>query len=495
MYPWKTVIHLDKAAPMAVYLQLAKGVIEEITAGRLQPGQRLPGSRALASLLSLNRKTVVLAFEELAAQGWIEQFPSKGSYVSQALPISHYKPLEKEPFGAEKNISEAGFTIYPTPHLPPISPPMPPGIVLTDGSPDVRLAPMDILYKHCKTFAQSHITARYLTYGEVAGETVLRKELATYLRQTRGLVGEKENILITRGSQMAIYLIMSALIKKGDAVLVGDTSYPVVNDVVRQLGGKVLTAPVDDKGIAVAEVEKVYKKTPFKALYLTPHHHYPTTVTLSAERRVQLLRLAERFRFAIIEDDYDYDFHYASSPLLPMASLDRHGVVIYIGSFSKIIAPAVRVGYLTAPVQMIDTLLKLRKIVDRQGDFVMERAIAEMIRNGELTRHLKKALKAYKERRDFFCEVLEKELGQWVTFRVPDGGMAIWVQFSPDIDLEILTERLIPQGIILNLDENWLKGQNGLRMGFASLRKEEIAMGLKKIREAIDGMKDTEKIH
>lgn len=286
---------------------------------------------------------------------------------------------------------------------------------------------------------------------------------------------------------MAIYLILSALLQKGDHVLVGESNYPVVNDVIQQLGGEVLTVPVDDKGIDVEAIEELCKKTPFRALYLTPHHHYPTTVTLSAERRIRLLRLAEQYRFAIIEDDYDYDFHYASSPLLPMASLDRHGVVVYIGSFSKLIAPAVRVGYLVAPVRMIDVLAKVRKIVDRQGDFVMERAIAEMIRSGELNRHLKKALKTYRERRDYFCELLEKELGEWVFFRRPDGGMAVWVTFSPHINLETLAQVLIPKGIILNLHENWLAGENGLRMGFASLTKAEMAHGLRVIRETIFG--------
>ncbi len=492
MYPWKTVIHIDKAAPMAVYLQLAKGVIEEITAGRLQPGQRLPGSRALAGLLSLNRKTVVLAFEELAAQGWIAQLPAKGTFVSQALPISQYQPLDNQANGNEVSPVETGFDLYPLSYLPAHSPERYSGIVLTDGSPDVRLAPMDALYKHCRTFAQTQVTARYLTYGDVAGERTLRHELAQYLQQTRGLVGKTENILITRGSQMAIYLILSALLRNGDHVLVGESSYPVVNDVVHRLGGNVLTVPVDDKGIDVEAIEAVCQKTPFRALYLTPHHHYPTTVTLSAERRIRLLRLAEEYRFAIIEDDYDYDFHYASSPLLPMASLDRHGVVIYIGSFSKIIAPAVRVGYLVAPVKMIESLVKLRKIVDRQGDFVMERAIAEMIRSGELNRHLKKALKTYRERRDYFCELLEKELGEWVTFRQPDGGMAVWVNFSPTINLKTLAQILIPKGIILNLHENWLAGENGLRMGFASLTKAEIAHGLRVIREAIIEQKTSE---
>jgi GntR family transcriptional regulator/MocR family aminotransferase len=472
MYPWKTLLTPNRDLPSPVYLQLANAIIQEISAGRIQAGQKLPGTRALAELIGLNRKTVIIAFEELAAQGWIELQPSRGAFVSEKLPLDRYRPIG-EPASREVN-AETAFELEIDTSLPILKEKPQNSINFTDGTPDVRLAPMDSLYRYCRFFARTRMTTRYLTYGDVQGEIHLRTELANYLNKTRGLRCNPENVFISRGSQMSIFLSLKALLKPGDVVIVGETSYPVVDQVVEHLGGRLIRVPVDEDGMQVEAIRKICHKETVRAVYLTPHHHFPTTVTLCADRRIQLLEYAHIHRFAIIEDDYDYDFHYTSSPMLPMASLDRSGSVIYLGSFSKIIAPAVRIGYLIAPLNMIEALNRLRKIIDRQGDSVMERALAEMLREGEIQRHIKKSLKVYRSRRDYLCQKLTSELGEWITFTPPDGGMAIWANFSPQIDLPKLASQLREKDIILDIQHNWLKEGNGIRLGFASVTETEI---------------------
>lgn len=486
MYPWKTLLTPNRELPTPVYLQLANAIIQEISAGRITAGQKLPGTRALADLIGLNRKTVIIAFEELAAQGWLELQPSRGAFVSEKLPIDRYRPIG-EPASEEVN-KETAFDLEIDTSLPILEGRPQKSINFTDGTPDVRLAPMDSLYRHCRFFARTRMTTRYLTYGDVQGELTLRSELAAYLHKTRGLRCGPENVFISRGSQMSIFLSFKALLKPGDVVVVGETNYPVVDQVVEHLGAKLIRVPVDEDGIQVEKIREICHRENVRAVYLTPHHHFPTTVTLCAQRRIELLEYAHIHRFAIIEDDYDYDFHYTSSPMLPMASLDRSGSVIYLGSFSKIIAPAVRIGYLVAPPNMIEALNRLRKIIDRQGDSVMERAVAEMLREGEVQRHIKKSLKVYRSRRDYLCEKLRTELGEWLSFTPPDGGMAVWANFAPQIDLQLVAERMKAHNIVLNLRDNWVKENNGIRLGFASINEEEIDQIIHTLKEVISSI-------
>ena len=233
---------------------------------------------------------------------------------------------------------------------------------------------------------------------------------------------------------------------------------------------------VDEYGIDVDAIEKICMQKRIKAIYVTSHHHYPTTVTLTAARRIKLLALAEKFGFIIIEDDYDYDFHYLSGPILPLVSADVKGMVVYIGTLSKTIAPAIRTGYILAPPNLILELSRIRQLVDTQGDPIMELTLAEMFESGEIRRHMKKALAEYHRRRDFFCNYLFQKLSDVIDFKIPDGGLAIWARFSKSVSLPALTEKLIPQGVILSngLIHNTTPATlNATRMGFAWMNQQE----------------------
>jgi GntR family transcriptional regulator/MocR family aminotransferase len=327
-----------------------------------------------------------------------------------------------------------------------------------------------------------------MSYVETPGVQKFRVILSDYLNASRGLQTTFENILVTRGTQMALYLLSVVLFSKGDTIIVGDTNYYYADHVFLLAGMKLARVKVDEYGIDVDAIEKICRRKKIKALYITSHHHYPTTVTLSAARRIKLLSLAEKYGFIIIEDDYDYDFHYLSSPMLPLVSADTKGMVIYIGTLSKTIAPAIRTGYIIAPENLILEIAKVRQLVDTQGDPIMELALIEMFEEGHIKRHMKKALLAYHKRRDFVCGYLNDKLADVIDFKIPDGGLAIWAKFHKSVPLPPLSEKLKSQGLILSnglIHNTSSISLNATRMGFAWMNEEEAAQAIDLLAKTI----------
>ena len=241
-----------------------------------------------------------------------------------------------------------------------------------------------------------------------------------------------------------------------------------------QAGAHIEPIEVDEYGLVVEELEKLCQQKTVRLVYVTSHHDYPTTVTLRADRRLNLLKLAKKYGFIVFEDDYDYDFHYLSKPLLPLASADRAGMVLYCGSFTKAISPAFRVGYLVGPEDVIAHLARLRRIIDRQGDLMLENTVAELLQTGVIERHLRKSLKEYRKRRDVFAELLQNELSDYVQFQLPDGGMAIWTLFDKSLDIERFAERCLKQELFFSNGKHLHPTLNGTRLGFASSNEEEL---------------------
>jgi GntR family transcriptional regulator/MocR family aminotransferase len=237
----------------------------------------------------------------------------------------------------------------------------------------------------------------------------------------------------------------------------------------------IVSLPIDEEGIIVENVREACKKQKIRMLYLTPHHHYPTTVALSAQRRLELLDLAHEYGFIILEDDYDYEFHYDKSPILPLASADTKGMVIYIGSFGKSLAPGFRTGFIVAPENLMAEMRKYLGIIDRQGDILMERALGEMIEEGEIHRYLKKSLKVYQERRNHFAELLKENLDELIQFQKPSGGLAFWLEWNIPVNLMQLSRNcaqnnlFIPKTLLYQT-----KDITAMRLGFGNLNFEEM---------------------
>lgn len=473
------LISIDKTAQTPVYLQVANGIINHIRQGSLKPGAALPGSRILAKNLAIHRQTVVAAYDELYAQSWVDVYPRKGIFIAKNLPDIKPRPLtetaEKTGF-ASKTYFDVDDNKIPFSQL--FTPAKNTNLVFNDGFPDTRLAPVELMLREYRRFGSYHFTSKYLMYGPEHGSENLRAELARFLGDTRGLQVSADHIIITKGAQMALYLTAQILLSKNDTVIAADPGYLEANNVFEQAGANVALVPVDDHGINLDAVEAICKKKKVRLVYVIPHHHRPTTVTLSSERRMQLLELAHKYRFAIIEDDYDYDFHYSSGPILPLASADYYGSIIYIGSFCKTIAPGIRIGFMVAPPNLIVQAARLRKLIDRQGELLLEEAMASLLKNGDIGRHLKKTNKIYHERRDTLCKLLKEQLNDHVSFKIPDGGFAVWVNYLNGIKANEVAQKAAVMGLSVSNGTGYFHNpaQAGgfVRLGFASLTPKEI---------------------
>ncbi|WP_025740340.1 MocR-like pyridoxine biosynthesis transcription factor PdxR [Aquimarina pacifica] len=488
MFPFKNNIILTRTANRTLYLQLSDQLIRYIKSGKLPPATKLPGSRKLAEDLMIHRKTVIAAYDELISQGWIETIPAKGTFVTSTLPIINPKDFDKKTsIRNTKNKSSFSYDIRPHLKRELNKNTSKKNVRIEDGVPDHRLAPIDEIAKVYRNITKKHHHRQLLTYGSVYGNYDLRMALVTYLNQTRGLRITIDQILITRGSQMGIYLASQLLLRNRKRIVVGSTNYMTADNTFTDAGGIIEQVPVDQNGINTIVLEELCKIKEINAVYVTSHHHHPTTVTLSAKRRMHLLQLAKKYNFAVIEDDYDYDFHYNNSPILPLASNDINGNVIYIGGFTKIIAPAMRIGYLIGPKDFVDEAADLRRIIDRQGDQLLEQTLAQMIKTGDVQRHCNKVLKIYKQRRDLFCALMKNKLGDYFDFEIPKGGMAVWVKLKKPYDWDTISKIALEQS--LEITPNWKRydndnsGHNGIRIGFATMNEEEIQNVIEKLVE------------
>ena len=487
MLPWKTIIQFQKEGDIPVYLQIANCIIREMKKGRIGPGIKLPGTRLMSATLNVHRKTLVRAYEELDAQGWIEMHPSKGTFTSKELPEIVPRKFSDR---TEQRHAYPATTGYPVKVNEGIRKPVSPSrhiIGFHDGS-DARIMPVEELARAYRSVMSKKINLKYLSYVDSAGIPRFRATLSAYLNASRGLQAREEHIMMTRGSQQGLYLLSRVLFKKGDSVIVGDTNYYYADHVFLDAGVKLVRVKVDGSGIDVDAIEKLCRRKKIRAIYVTSHHHYPTTVTLNASRRIKLLSLAEEFGFIIIEDDYDYDIHYLSSPILPLASADPKGMVVYIGTLSKTVSPAIRTGYVVAPANLILELSRFRQLVDTQGDPIMELALADLFDDGTIKRHMKKALHEYHRRRDHVCSLLAAELPDIIDFKIPDGGLAIWAKFDKSVPLAPLSEKLRAQNVILSNGLIHNVGHvplNATRMGFAWMNEKEAERAIRVLIQTI----------
>ena len=316
-----------------LFLQLSDQIIRRIRRGELRPGSRLPGTRRLAEELRLNRNTVVAAYDDAVEQGYLIGRGGSGMYVAEYLPeFARQLASPTEPTSSPAFVYDVTFT---TRHAPARS-----GMLrLTEGSPDVRLSNLGPLYAAARQLLRRPAGRYLLRYGDGRGDHQLREALAAHLGASRGIVTSPDRLLITRGSQHAFQLACELLFHDGGLLATAELTYEPLLRTLERTRGERLVLPLDEHGLIVTALADHPRLREVRAVYVTPHHQYPTTVTLPPERRLALLELARKHRFAVIEDDYDYDFHYERPPRLPLASLDDGGHVLYIGSFTKILAP------------------------------------------------------------------------------------------------------------------------------------------------------------
>jgi GntR family transcriptional regulator/MocR family aminotransferase len=481
--PWKVTLgeRIDSGRDVPIYMQIIQALIRDIESGRLTSGAFLPSSRELAEALAVNRKTVVLAYEDLVAQGWLESAGTRGTMVSLSLPSRGNGTSDAGSGGG----SAAAYEFMEPPSRP-LALPGGAGPKLDEGTPDGRLFPAELLSRAYRSAVMRAARENRLQYRDPRGSPVLRENVAAMLRSERGLPVTAKNICITRGSQHGIFLATQILTEAGDSVAVEELTYEPAVAAFRARGASIHSVGLDQDGIRVDELEKICRRERLRAVFLTPHHQFPTTVSLRPERRLRLLELADHYGFAVVEDDYDHEFHFESQPLLPMASY-APGRVIYVGSLSKLLLPALRIGYVAAPEKVIDAFAHLISISDGMGNTLTEEAAAELIENGELRRHGRKARHVYARRRQSFAASLDQHLRALVEYDMPEGGLAFWLRFRDEQVLDRLERRAGEMGLRFAASRSFMTRESaprGLRFGFASLTEFEAEEALARVRRA-----------
>lgn len=460
--PWSLEIQLDKKSNTALYLQIADAIINAIKSGKLSSGNALPGSRQLAVLLHVNRNTVIEALDVLTAEGWLITMDRKGTFVADVLPESGLEKKQQQ----KANTTEEEIK----PHL-----------VFDDGLPDSRLAPMTDLARAYREIFNRKSRWQIMGYSNEFGNTEFRKAIAQMLNFKRGMNISLDQICITRGSQMAMYLAAHSLFSKGDYIMIENPGYQPAWKAFENAGAALLPVSITPDGLNLDEVEQYLKKyNAIKAIYVTPHHQFPTTVTMSLKKRLKLIELSNKYGFTIIEDDYDHEFHFGQRPILPISSYESAQNFIYIGTLSKIVAPALRIGYLVSTPERIEKVGEHRKIIDVQGDNIMEEAVLHLINEGIIKRHLKKTNLIYKAKRDYFESLCKQHLKDKITFTKPEGGLAFWIVPNDTIDLPFVCQQLLAKGIKIMNPENFscTNSASGFRLGYASLTEQQMEQGI-----------------
>lgn len=481
--PWTPNIIVRRDADASVHQQIVHAIIEEIRTGRLPPGSALPGSRKFADQLKVNRKTVVQAYEELIAQGWLTAGTTRATFVSSSFPVMGQASASART-SIESVAAQPGFSLRR--RAPNLGFAAPTEGVLTfdDGAPDTRLAPIEVLARAYRRALLDAVKANRLGYGDPKGLFRLRRAVATMLNLDRGLSCTPDNICLVRGSQMGIYLAARILLRPGDVVVMEALSYPPAREAFLAAGAEIATVELDGQGLKLDQLERICRKRRVRAVYITPHHQFPTTVVLRPERRLYLMMLAEQFGFALVEDDYDHEFQFDHRPMLPLASADQGHNVIYIGSMSKLLTPSLRVGYMHASTSVIERAAAEIMIIDRQGDPATEAAVAELMETGAIKRHTRHVLKCYGERRSLMAECLQESFGNDVDFTLPGGGLAIWVCFRNGIDVAALAASAWRRKVVLTPGATFsMVGEaiQATRMGFGSLDPSELGRAIERL--------------
>lgn len=475
------VIPINKQVPKSLYRQVYEGFHKAIMDGRVRAGQRVPSTRVLALELGISRIPVLSAYAQLLAEGCFESRVGSGTIVARSLPIR--APVSRPADGTESKNSRR-------------------------RQPSKRclvLASRKDFHKRRETgpFVASQIAAEYfplqvwnslvirhsrgvharaLDYGDPLGLKELRETIATHLRTARGVHCEAEQILITSGSQQGLEVTARVLLDARDRVWMEEPGYSFARSVFAFAGCRVVPVPVDEEGLNVAAGIKKCRDA--RAVLVTPSHQYPLGVTMSASRRLQLLDWAESNGAWVIEDDYDSEYRYESMPVTSLQGLDRNSRVVYIGTFSKVLFPSLRLGYVVIPPDLVERFLAVRFAMDISPATFYQAVLADFIREGHFTRHIRRMRALYGERRSALIESLCEEFGPTAEIVGAQAGMHLSVALKGIPDRKI-ADRAVAQGLgLVPLSPFYVDdaAKQGFILGFGSTSVEEIPAAVRKLK-------------
>jgi GntR family transcriptional regulator/MocR family aminotransferase len=422
------VLWIDRASSQPLHRQLYERYREAILEGRLRTGERLPSTRGLARELGVSRMPVLQAFEQLLAEGYFEARVGAGTFVAVSLPDLAPRAPERgdgaNPRATRRTLARRIAAMPPwerAPWLRGVGP-------FRVSQPAVESFPLalwaSLLARHSR-----NPPASQLLYADPLGFRPFREALAAYLRSARAVRCEPEQILVVSGSQQALDLAARVLLDPGDSVWMEEPGYGGARDAFALAGARLVPVPVDGEGLDVAAGRLLEGQA--RAAYVTPSHQYPLGATLSATRRLQLLDWAQRSGSWIIEDDYDSEYRYESPPVAALQGLDRDGRVIYIGTLSKVLFPALRVGYMVLPPDLVPRFAAVREAMDVFPATLYQAALADFLGEGHFARHLRRMRLLYRERRDALVEALRGELSAELEVLDGQAGLHLVATFRP----------------------------------------------------------------
>lgn len=457
-----------------IYRQLRQAIID----GVLRPGEALPPTRQLAARLSVSRNTVGVAYDRLASEGYITAQVGAGTYVSFRAPRAPQR---------SGNSRHPGV-LRPQPHwssveLPSLLPAR--QYNFRTGAPDGSLFPY-AAWRGLVTRELRSIASRGNGYGDTAGHRGLREAIARHIAISRGIQASPDDLTITTGTQQALDLVARVLLAPGDRVAVENPGYLPAIQLLHSLGAKVVRVPVDEEGLVVDALPKSAR-----LVYVTPSHQYPLGVTMSMRRREALLSWANRTGSAIVEDDYDSEFRFDGRPLDPVHALDTAGRVVYIGTFSKTMLPALRLGFVLVPPALREAVHKAKHVTDWHTNTLIQGALARFIDDGEYARHLRKLNRLYLTRRDRILEILERDFADVLEPLPSIAGMhvAALSKAMSFAELDAVLARALEQGVQLHSLSRYPVDRGdrpGLVLGYGAIATEDIAEGLRRLRAAFD---------
>jgi GntR family transcriptional regulator/MocR family aminotransferase len=456
------IIPFDRSSPVPFYLQIYEGVRAAITSGRLIPGQRLPSTRTLAEELQISRYPVFSAFDQLLQEGYLDGKVGSGTFVRYNIPDEVSRPsgarrppqhtartpvLEQTESDQSRRTSDIG--------------------PLAVSSPALDRFPSEIFGR----LIRRHATAPpdLLAYGDPAGYGPLREAIAEYLRTARAVDCDAGQVLIVSGSQMGLMIAALALTKTESAVGVEEPGYPGARQALCTAGATVIPVAVDKEGIDVAALARL--DAPVSLVHVTPSHQYPLGMSMGLARRLELLRWAARANAWIIEDDYDSEFRWASRPVGSLQGMDSENRVIYLGTFSKVIFPALRLGYMVLPRQLVDTFLRVRTALDILSPTLSQLVVNDFLRDGQFARHLRRMRAVYMGRRDALLEAIQQDAADVLTVGNTDAGLHVVAFLRDAIDDHDVVRRGASLGIHPSPLSSCYMGPRarpGLLMGFGS---------------------------
>jgi GntR family transcriptional regulator / MocR family aminotransferase len=473
-------LRIERASRLPIHRQIYEGLRRAILDGLLRPGQRVPSTRALAADLEVSRLPVLTAYDQLLHERYLEGRVGSGTFVSAALPDDLLQSVGP-PTATARSSSTRPDLCLPTTRDDGGLGPFRMSLPALDRFPHAVWARLVARHAHALTHGQ-------MAYGDPAGQWPLRVAIAEHLRTARAVRCEAEQVLVVSGSQAALRLATAVLLERGDRVAVEEPGYPGARAALGAGGAKLVPVPVDEEGMSVSSLRRRGGRV--RAAYVTPSHQYPLGTSMTAARRLALLDWARRGGAWVLEDDYDSEYRYVSRPLAALQGMDGHDRVVYVGTFSKVLFPALRVGYLVVPPSLWQRFLDAREAFDLFSPTLYQLALAEFLREGHLARHLRRMRAVYLERRDALVSGLARHCGDRLTLHNADAGLHVAVLLPAGLDDEDVVRRMAKRGLTATALSTCYVGtarRSGLLLGFGGSTERRLLEATRVLGEVLRG--------